>query len=89
MDLQSTFMQGDIICSSFQKTGLHPIDPGIFTKADFEPSNTFSVQSHLPEGYPAVTDKETDEEIRDQEDEIESEIVSTICFLNLALMKTY
>jgi hypothetical protein len=59
MDLQPTFMREDIIRSSFAKTGLHPLNPAVFSKEDFQPSYTFSVWSHLPAGYPYAASVDT------------------------------
>lgn len=70
IDLRHTFMRKDIISSSWQKTGLFPLNPSVFREEDFGPSNTFSVQSHLPAGYPITLDVEVDESNSDEEYEI-------------------
>lgn len=40
----------------FRKTGIHPFNPHVFTKADFGPSCACSTQRRLPDSYPRSQD---------------------------------
>ncbi|KAF8595755.1 hypothetical protein BDV93DRAFT_573825, partial [Ceratobasidium sp. AG-I] len=62
MDLLPTFLSKRIICLSWGKTGLFPLNPKVFQEEDFAPSHTFLVKGHLPASYPSVqlVDSNTD-----------------------------
>lgn len=47
-------MTQKLIQDSFQKTGILPFNPDIFTKEDYAPSQTFSIKAHVPETYPGA-----------------------------------
>lgn len=69
MDLRPTFLQKDIICSLWKKTGLFPLNANVFQTEDFALSHTFSVKGHLLVGYPSV--QITDSEAHSPDEEIE------------------
>jgi hypothetical protein len=46
--------QEDTIISAFKSSGICPLNPNVFTSADFAPSYSTSTQSQLPDGYPTV-----------------------------------
>ncbi|EUC61658.1 hypothetical protein RSOL_404490, partial [Rhizoctonia solani AG-3 Rhs1AP] len=71
MKLRSNFMREDIIRSSFEKTGIYPLNPNAFTEEDFAPSRAFSIQGQLPAGYPVTY---SDEAEYDSDTENENEL---------------
>ena len=42
----------ELIKTAFRKTGIHPLNPNIFTADDFAPSKTFSTVAHVPTSFP-------------------------------------
>lgn len=42
----------DLIKTAFRKTGIHPLNPNIFTADDFAPSKSFSTVAHVPTSFP-------------------------------------
>ncbi|KAH7917731.1 DDE-domain-containing protein, partial [Leucogyrophana mollusca] len=58
----------ELIRSAFKKTGIHPLDPSVFTDRDFAPSTVTSSTAHLPPSYPAEGD-EDEESGRDSDGE--------------------
>ena len=70
MQLRPKFMREDIIQSSFEKTGIYPLNPNVFTAEDFAPSRAFSIQGQLPVGYP-ITSGDNMEYESDTDDESE------------------
>ncbi|KAG6838403.1 hypothetical protein C0991_011875, partial [Blastosporella zonata] len=45
-------MTPELIQTSFCLTGIHPLNPDIFTDKDFAPSKSFSNQVHVPSSFP-------------------------------------
>ena len=43
----------DLIWKSFEKTGIYPFNPEIFTDADYAPSMASSIIAHVPSSFPA------------------------------------
>lgn len=42
-----------LIQKAFRKTGIHPLDPSVFSEKDFAPSQSSSTIAHMPPSYPA------------------------------------
>ena len=51
---QVTFKSGTIV-SAFQKSGIRPLNPDIFTDKDYAPSIPTSTGAYVPESYPTPT----------------------------------
>ncbi|KAH7337371.1 hypothetical protein B0J17DRAFT_706801 [Rhizoctonia solani] len=62
MQLRPKFMREDVVQSSFEKTGIYPLNPNVFTAEDFAPSQAFSIQGQLPVGYPITSGGNTEYE---------------------------
>ncbi|KAJ3979035.1 hypothetical protein F5890DRAFT_1559293 [Lentinula detonsa] len=48
------------ILASWRKSGIHPMNPDIFSEADFAPSITTSTQLHWPSSFPPIPDEPCD-----------------------------
>jgi len=53
--IQNKVVTPDLITKAFQKTGIFPFDPSIFSEQDFGPSMASSPILHLPSSYPNPT----------------------------------
>ena len=56
------------ILNAWRKTGIHPLNPDIFTTVDYAPSNPTSVSSVLPESFPTYDDLPSDWAIPSSDD---------------------
>ena len=68
----------ELIEKAFEKTGIYPVNPNIFTKEDFAPSKASSSKAHVPDSFPddvpssdlaIPSDAESDSEMEIDEDE--------------------
>jgi hypothetical protein len=53
LNARNTAFLPDTIISAFRSSGICPLNPNVFTAADFAPSYSTSTEIQLPEGYPA------------------------------------
>ncbi|KAJ3981947.1 hypothetical protein F5890DRAFT_1476563 [Lentinula detonsa] len=52
MAARASAFKGSTILAAWQKSGICPLNPGIFTEADYAPSVTSSTQIQLPKSFP-------------------------------------
>ncbi|KAF5337848.1 hypothetical protein D9611_015117 [Ephemerocybe angulata] len=51
----------ELVEKAFEKTGIYPLNPDVFTDADFAPSKSFSSKMHVPESFPDDIDPPSSE----------------------------
>lgn len=59
----------DTITSAFEQCGIHPLNPNIFTNADFAPSVSYSTHHYVPSPYPP--------ELYGEEDNLEDDSIGS------------
>jgi hypothetical protein len=52
MGLRDRFLTPKLIQNAFRVTGISPLNPDVFTKEDYAPSQAFSIKAHVPKTYP-------------------------------------
>lgn len=64
-------MSRNVILAAWKKTGLSPLNPGIFDDDDFAPSNVTSTRSYMPDDFPLPRQGEpkSAEDVEDAEDD--------------------
>jgi hypothetical protein len=86
MKIRHRFMTKKLLEYAFAATGIHPLNPNVFTDEDYAPSQAFSITAHAPESYPdpvpssdfaIPSDAESDSEDADYEDSESSDEEST------------
>lgn len=55
------------ILSAFRKTGIRPYNSGLFTDADYAPSETTSIHAHVPQSFPIPSEDESDNDTEQDE----------------------
>ncbi|THG93507.1 hypothetical protein EW026_g7744 [Hermanssonia centrifuga] len=62
MSVRAETMTKKVIVAAWQKTGLSPFNPDIFTEIDFAPSNATSTKAHVPLSFPQPMELDYDSE---------------------------
>ncbi|KIK45040.1 hypothetical protein CY34DRAFT_802009 [Suillus luteus UH-Slu-Lm8-n1] len=78
-----------LVQKAFQRTGIHPLNPDVFTDKDFAPSQATSTTTHVPTSYPeevpsspvsatmAVSEDESDSEYMESDDEVSDSLLES------------